>query len=69
MIIHGTYLPEAQRNPKELENGRAGCARFLAQLEEIGAVLVIEWYVFERYRYDVHCRPQLTSCFNILREC
>ncbi|HEY5956681.1 MAG TPA: glutathione S-transferase family protein [Polyangiaceae bacterium] len=34
VLMHGTYLPEAQRNPKELENGRAGCARFLAQLEE-----------------------------------
>lgn len=34
VLMHGTYLPEAQRNPKELENGRAGCTRFLAQLEQ-----------------------------------
>jgi glutathione S-transferase len=33
VLMHATYLPEAQRNPKELENGRAGCVRFLAQLE------------------------------------
>lgn len=34
VIIHTTYLPEDQRNAKEVENGRAGCARFLAQLEQ-----------------------------------
>lgn len=34
VMMHGVYLPEEQRNPKELESGRAGCVRFLAQLEQ-----------------------------------
>lgn len=34
VLMHATYLPEAQRSAKELESGRAGCVRFLAQLEQ-----------------------------------
>lgn len=34
VILHGTYLPEDQRSQKELESGRAGCARYLSQLDE-----------------------------------
>lgn len=34
VLMHGNYLPEDQRNPKELESGRAGCVRYLAQLEQ-----------------------------------
>lgn len=33
-LLHAALLPEEQRNAKELENGRAGCARYLAQLEQ-----------------------------------
>jgi glutathione S-transferase len=34
VLMHASYLPEHLRNPKELENGRAGCVRYLAQLEQ-----------------------------------
>jgi len=34
VLRHATYLPEDQRDPKELEAGRAGSARYLAQLEQ-----------------------------------
>lgn len=34
VMMHGVYLPEEQRNPKELESGRTGCVRYLAQLEQ-----------------------------------
>jgi len=34
IMFHTMFLPEDQRNPKELAAGRAGCARFLKQLED-----------------------------------
>lgn len=34
VLMHGSYLPEEKRIPAELESGRAGCVRFLTQLEQ-----------------------------------
>lgn len=34
VLMHTHFLPEPARDPKQAEAGRAGCERFLAQLEE-----------------------------------
>ena len=53
MIMHTVYLPEDQRNPKEVEAGRKGCMRYLTQLE---AALTGEYLVGGRFSLaDVNC--------------
>jgi len=53
IIMNTVYLPEAQRNPAEVEKGRTGCKRFLAQLEQ---ALEGEYLVGGRFTLaDVNC--------------
>lgn len=42
VLYHSQLLPEDQRDPKQVESGKAGCARYLAQLEDS---LTGEWLV------------------------
>ena len=53
ILYHTMFLPEEQRNPKEVEAGRAGCTRFLTQLE---GELKGEYLVGDRFTLaDVNC--------------
>ena len=53
MMFHTVYLPEDQRNPKEVEAGRTGAARYLAQLED---ELTGEYLVGGRFTLaDLNC--------------
>jgi glutathione S-transferase len=53
IIMNTIYLPEDQRNPAEVEKGRVGCARYLAQLEQSleGEYLVARHFTVA----DVNC--------------
>jgi glutathione S-transferase len=53
VLKHSSYLPEAERSPKELESGRAGCERYLAQLEQAMDHEYLLGNVFTLA--DIHC--------------
>ncbi|MFO0560972.1 MAG: glutathione S-transferase family protein [Polyangiales bacterium] len=53
VLLHTHLLPEPARDPKQLEAGKSGCARFLAQLEE---ALTGEYLVGDRFTLaDLNC--------------